>query len=103
MPDIPAGAKKPADRKPKKTDGPITFEYDGTTYTVDRDAFEDLEVVEALQDEKHFPAIRLILGDAQWTQFKESIRDRKTGRVPADKAEPFINGLFEAVDGANLS
>lgn len=103
MPTPPANAKKPQDRKPKKQTGPIQFDFDGTDYEVDPTALEDLEVVEALQDEKHIPAVRLILGDVQWSKFKESIRDKKTGRVPSDKAEPFITKMFDAVEGANLS
>lgn len=97
MSTAPAGTKKPQDHKLKKTDA-IEFEFEGEKYTFTRAALEDdFEILEYLQEEKHLVAVKKILGDTQWSRFKESIRD-DDGRIPVEKATEFIELMFEQVD-----
>lgn len=102
MPNVPAGAKKPEDHKPK-ADDKFEFDFEDEHYVVEKDAIEDLEFVELMQEEKAIPAWRLALGDKNWQRFKDSVRDKKTGRIPKNKSEAFFEALQEAHDDANLS
>lgn len=101
MPEIPAGAKTPADRKSKKSDV-IAFEFEGVTYKLNKADFDDLEFVELLQDDKQLIAFRKLLGNEQWSKFKDSVRT-DDGRVPADQAERFFELMQEQIEEANLS
>ena len=96
----PKAAKKPQDRMPKAVeaakadalDGTVTLDHNAVTYTVDADAFDDVETFELLGrmqmaagDEAglFLPLIvRRVLGEEQWSQFLESNRNER-GRVPA--------------------
>lgn len=88
------GQKVEADPKP------VEFTFDGVDYTVDPEAANDLELLEALEDGKYITAIRSYLGADQWAQFKDSQRN-DAGRVSADKTEAFLNALMEAVGQGN--
>lgn len=61
----------------------IEFTHDGITYTVSREI--DLDVLEALEDDKPIAAARAILGAEQWKKF------RSGHSKPED-----LSGLFEA-------
>lgn len=102
MPDVPAGAKKPQDHKSKASDT-AEFDFAGEHYVVEKDAIEDLNFVELMQDDKVYPAWRLALGDEAWNRFKASVADRKTGRISKERQEAFFDALGEAVEDANLS
>lgn len=102
MPDVPAGAKKPQDHKSKASEV-AEFDFAGEHYVVEKDALEDLNFVELMQDEKVYPAWRLALGDKDWARFKESVADKKTGRISKKVQEDFFETLGDAVDEANLS
>lgn len=102
MPTVPAGAKKPQDHKPKAADR-FEFDFEDEHYVVEKEAIEDLEFVELMQDDKAIPAWRLALGETNWQRFKDSVRDKKTGRIPKDKQEAFFENLQEAAEDANLS
>ncbi len=101
MPEIPAGAKKPTDRKSKKSDT-VSFEFEGETYRFSKDSFDDLEFLELIQDDKQLIAFRKMLGVQQWEKFKNSVRT-SDGRVPSDKSEEFFNLIQEQIEEANLS
>lgn len=102
MPTVPAGAKKPEDHKPKAADR-FEFDYEGEHYVVEKAAVEDLEFVELMQDDKPVPAWRLALGEKNWQRFKDSVRDKKTGRISQKSQEGFFETLQEAAEEANLS
>lgn len=100
-----AGAKSPADRKdetaPEKKvrnvralGGEVSLEWDGDTYTIERDAIDDVEFVLELEQGKNLSAIVRLLGTAQWETFKA--RNRVDGaRVPYSEAEAFLTELLE--------
>lgn len=102
MPDVPAGAKKPQDHKPKASDT-AEFDFAGESYVVEKDAVEDLNFVELMQEGKTYPAWHLALGDEAWDRFRTSVADKKTGRISRKAQEDFFSALTEAVEDANLS
>lgn len=104
MPATPKGAKQPQDHKVAKADAQrldVTVEYSGVTYTIEADAFNDVELLEWITDmqdgQPHLIAVivRKALGPTQWAQFKESNRD-KDGRISGEHA----GNLFELIDEA---
>lgn len=65
----------------------IDFEHDGVSYTVAREI--NLDVLEALEDDKPLSAARAILGAEQWKKF------RAGHSKPSD-----LSDLFEAYNRA---
>ena len=106
MSTIPATAKKPSDRQAKKNEAApdeaqdIDFEWGGHTYTIPADAFDDVEILELLEDEKNLSVVRRILGGDQWTLWKDRNRN-DAGRVPAEPLAEFLEALFAAVGQGN--
>lgn len=106
MSTVPATAKKPADRQAKKNEAKpdeaqsIDFEWGGHTYTVPAEAFDDVEILELLEDEKNLSVVRQILGSDQWSEWKDRNRNA-AGRVPAEPLGEFLGALFEAVGQGN--
>lgn len=100
----------PAPRKPqdhlaaraeaKATPRVITFEHDGLTYTVTSEAAEDVELFEAIEDEKYMSAVRGFLGREQWAAFKDAHRT-PAGRVPMPAMESLLNALMGAIGQGN--
>ena len=86
--------------KAEATDSGVTFEYGKETYVIDSAAFTDVELIEAVEDEKYMKAIRGYLGAAQWARFKDSVRT-SDGRVPMEEFEPFLKVLMEALGQGN--
>lgn len=78
MPNVPANAKKPSDHaakaEAKDESDDVTFDFDEVTYTIPRDRAGSLDLQELLDDEKYVAAARFMLGEDQWTKFKESHR-----------------------------
>lgn len=103
---IPEGVKQPSDHRPAKNEAnpaaarDIAFEHDGHHWTIPAAAFEDIEVLELLEDENYVSVVRKILGRQQWDAWKNAHRDDE-GRVSVTHAEPFITALFEAADQGN--
>jgi hypothetical protein len=103
MPQIPPGAKMPTDRQPRKNeanpdeakDVPVAF--GDHEYVIPAAAFDDIEIVEQLEDENHILAVRQILGKDQWNRWKANERNPETGRVPATRAKEFLEVLFESL------
>lgn len=106
-----ASPKKPEDHKAKaaldatKAEAtgdaqPVSFVFDGETYTIDADAADDLELMEYIEDEKYILALRGYLGAEQWRRFKDGHRNEK-GRVTAERAGEFLQALTEAIGSGN--
>lgn len=95
MTNAPKGAKNPQDRKPKKEASIVeaSFEFEGQTYTVDRDVLDDLYLIQDVMDAKtDLDGLRLmprIVGAEQWQRMEDSIRT-EDGRIPATKAMEFV-------------
>lgn len=80
-------------------------DFEGTTYFIEKEAVNDLDVMENLAEIQSDPennsammilVIRKIVGREQWNKFKESQRT-ETGRVTGDNLEAFIEKIFKAV------
>jgi hypothetical protein len=109
---IPDEAAKPQDRrakKPKKTaaeaeatDSPLEVEHSGVTYLVDPDAYNNMDMVELLDQINlgHLTVLprmlRLLIGPDQYTEFKDANRDPDTGIAPS---QPLWD-LFHKIDTA---
>lgn len=114
MSTIPQGVKMPADRQAKKNEAnpdnteDIVFAYgedgDGQPfeYVIPADAFDDVEIVELLEDEKNISVLRQILGKEQWDLWKDRSRGA-TGRVSSATAMSFLQAMFAAVGQGNSS
>ena len=85
------------------------IEFEGAQYSVDKDAVNDLDVMEDLADIQADPeqnsammvrVIRKIVGREQWNKFKDSQRN-EAGRVTGDNLEAFINKIFRAVGASD--
>ena len=63
-----------------------SFTFDGVKYSVDNTMDWDIEVLEAVEDDKIVTIVRALLGPEQWEKFKA--KPRKV----AD-----LNALFEAI------
>lgn len=68
----------------------VVFEFDGETYTVPRNAIDDVEVIEAYEDQHVTIAARALLGPAQWAAFKS--KKRKMAELYA-----LLKELFAAI------
>jgi hypothetical protein len=75
--------------KAEATKKKASFEYDAETYTIASTKEWGIDVIEAIEDEKIVSAIRAILGDKQWANFK------KKPRTVDD-----LNTLFEHISKA---
>lgn len=103
MATAPKGAKAPQDHKAAKAEAEgsdISFEWGDRTWVVPREAFDNVELFEAIEDEKYLTAVRGYLGRTQWDEFKDSVRD-DAGRVPTEEFEGFLNTLMEALGQGN--
>lgn len=67
-----AAVKKEAtpDELPEK----VTITYDGEDYEIEVAAFDDIEVMEAVEENKFVGAVKALLGPAQWLRFKSKKR-----------------------------
>lgn len=104
MPDIPKGAKKPADRLPKAEDPPSTdrvVEIGGHEYAIPLEAFNDFELLDELnqiQQEQGmylFPSVmRRMLGEDQMKVAMDHLRNPETGRVSIPDGLGFVTELM---------
>lgn len=102
---VPAGAKVPQDHRSAKdeVEAPdyYDFEWKGHTYRVEREALDDVEVMEYLTDQNTVGALKLMLGQKLWDTYKKNNRDENTGRVKATEATDFVNHIFEELNAKN--
>src|SRR5690625_7841180 len=97
MATAPKGAKAPQDDKAAKAEAEnkdITFEWNERDWIVPREAFDNVELFEAIEDEKYLTAVRGYLGRTQWSEFKDSVRE-DAGRVPTDL---YVRLLISQID-----
>ena len=94
----PAGELQPGDVTQK-----ARFTCRGVEYTVDADALDDLLVVEDLEGERIASALRRVLGDKQYTAFKESLRTADGRHRVGEAAEEIMTALVRAVDPTGAS
>src|SRR5699024_2419637 len=106
MAEVEQVAEKALNTEPEKVRvKKVLIAFEGAQYSVDKDAVNDLDVMEYLAEiqsdpEQNAPMMilifRKIIGMEQWEKFKETQRsdsERDTG----DNLEAFINKIFKAV------
>lgn len=69
----------------------VTFEFEGEVYTVPPAKEWDIDVVEAQEDGKVLAAIRLLLGDEQYGNFRK--KHKKMAEL-----EKFVIAMYDAID-----
>lgn len=70
----------------------LSFEFDGKTYTVDKDKLsEDIDILEAFEDGKIITPLKMMLGEKQWLAF------RAHSKPNATKLNAFAEALFEVL------
>lgn len=96
-----AKVKKPQDHLVKK-DAPRTVSVRDIEVVVDPKAFDDFEVLDALDQINEGNGLRVagllrkLVGD-QFHEVLDALRDGENGRVPVDAASDFLKELMEAV------
>lgn len=97
-------AKKPADRKPKviKQAGIMSANVRGKQWKIKEEVLNDWEIMEMIGiiEHENNPApmpivLRALLGEEQYSQAKELIRDKKTGKITVEEGSKFLGEIFE--------
>lgn len=110
MPEIPADAKRPQDHKAAKAEAeaatpdgveePTIFEWRGQTYSIDPEMKDDVEILEDFEDGHNVRALRRVLGQKQWDEFKNANRG-PNGRVKSSLTDEFLTELLEVLGQGN--
>lgn len=98
---IPDTAKRPADHLPGAAvaeatgarPAPVDVTLYGETFAVAPDYFDDLEVIEALEDGHLIAVLRDMLTPDGYTRLKVAIKSENDGRAPLSA----LDTVFEAV------
>lgn len=77
-----------------------TFEFNGTEYTVLAGALDDVEVFEMFEDEKYMGAVKRMLGEEEFSAFKDNNRN-EAGRVPMQVFSDFVEVMFKELNLGN--
>lgn len=98
----------PQDHKQPK-DHPQTVNVEGVKITVDSNIFDDLDVLEYIEDLQHVndtdngagvfsivPLLKKLCG-SQYTAVKNALRDPETGRIPMSKVQELITTIMSEV------
>jgi hypothetical protein len=110
-PTIPANAKKPQDRQTAKADvvkpAATVVTWHDHEYSVDADAFNDLEVLEYIteaqsneQPQLFVLALKAVLGKTEYNRYKNNARG-ENGRVSVEDAGAFFSAIMEAANQGN--
>lgn len=95
--------KRPQDRKPK-ANADYRLKYRNRVFTVDRDALDDIELLEDLQlADQGRPEVlpgllTRLLGVEQRKKAYDLLRDKETGRVRTTEVTEFVADLFKQID-----
>lgn len=100
MTDVPVKAKKPADRKPKAGE-PRTVRVRDISLVVDPDRMDDFELMDDMarlesgEPQRAPSVLRRLLGDEQYAQAMNALRD-DAGKVRMEAAMELFKEIFEA-------
>lgn len=99
---VPAGAKKPQDRKPKKGE-PSKINVRGEVFEVAADALDDFELLDDLAQledgagQKLPSVLRRLIGGEQFKKAMDLARDKDSGRVTNEAGAELVQEILEAV------
>ena len=94
------GTKARRDEAKPEEATPTKFEFGGREYEVSPNALDNVELFEAVEDQKYLTAARGFVGREQWQAFKDDHRE-DDGRVPMAPVEKFLDTLMKAVGNPN--
>lgn len=97
-----ASAKARRDEAKPEEATPTTFTFNDRVYSVPPEAIDNVELFEAVEDQKYLTAARGFIGREQWEAFKDDHRT-DDGRVPMAPVEEFLDALMKAVGSGNSS
>lgn len=109
MVDVPKGAKKPQDHKPKAEDAGTgqVVEVRGLQVTISAEALDDFELLDDLAQVEQKNAVRMpsllrrLVGHEQWRDVIDLARDESTGRVSVEAGAELIREIFEELKAPN--
>lgn len=100
---IPAGAKKPQDRKKKIVieDGFRVLELRGVEVRIREELFDDFELLDELSYVDENPGysarlLRRMVGQVKYGELLNKIRDEDTGRVTVEAGAELLADLLDA-------
>lgn len=101
---VPAGAKQPTDRQAKAEarSEDVEFVVRDETFTIRRDAADDVEFLELLEEEKNMSAFKQLLGADLWARMKDILRDDH-GKVRAAALDAALDAALNAIGGEGNS
>lgn len=107
-PAVPAGALRPQDHKSAKADAvpeqvEVTFNFEGTDYTLVENAFEiaqDIDFLEQLQDQNLIGPVRTLIDFEQWAVLKEQLRP-ESGPLTQQMLRPFFELAMKELRAKN--
>lgn len=105
---IPDDVPRPQDHRPAKEDvvkaeHEVTFNYEGTDYTLVEGAYEmaqDIDFLEQLQDQNLIGPVRELIEFEQWFTLKKQLRP-ETGPLTQDKLRPFFELAMKELRAKN--
>lgn len=97
--------KTPQDHLPKAVKaeadgsdpGTTTVDFHGAEYVVPVGYFDDMEVMESLEDGRIFAVLRGCFGADQWSAIKGQLREEHGGRIPASALDDVMSALMTTV------
>lgn len=94
-----SGPKKPQDHKPKASEVQ-TVTIRGVSLEVSPDIFDDLDLLDALDQVQEGNALRLAgalraVAGEKYREVREALRDEETGRIPVKDAMEFFQEVME--------
>lgn len=106
MPEIPADAKKPQDKKPKTVEVDVhTVTVNDQEWTVEAAALDDFELLDELREleaEENgtvLPSIlKRLLGKEQYRRAMQAARDPESGRVTVEAGANFVQEIMGALN-----
>lgn len=81
------------------SDKPIIV--DGIKIDATEEDFDNIEVLELMEDGKTFAAIKLIFGEDKYKEIKEKLRDPETGKTKASAVVKWFEKVGEKVGAKN--
>jgi hypothetical protein len=98
--EVPEGAKLPQDHKPAESKD-MKMKWAGKDWTIDTEAFDDIDFLEAAENMSYVRCAKLLLGQEQFEAFRENGRDPKTGRSPATELVKFVEEASDRYNAKN--